>query len=249
MYILQTYIYKRTGGKYLDKYELIEKMSKLGGNYKPHELRKIKGDMQAFLAIEDCELLRDYVCCINAILEYTSTGDNTAAYKIAKPIFDKLADMESWSFYYIMLALIVFTFADNFEETYLLTKKALEEVENFKDNPKYLPTKMCLNLNLSRRLVEAKFADPHYMEQPHEIEDIFAEAIENAIAICKELENDLMLSMANIRNYLFHEKYELVDNDLDEIKAAGQDVLYTLMLEEVKRAMHSRVVLYKKTLA
>ena len=218
----------------MEKYQLLQDFFDLGGNHKPKELKEARHKMVEYLKTDDDTQIKDTILVIDAMLEIGASSDITATYKIAEPIFERLGNIVEWDFIDIRLFTFIAPCAENFEESYLLVKKSLEQLENFKHEKNYLRIKTASYCNFAGRLLKAKCCDAHYQNQATEIDNLFAEYIDKAIVLCVENNFPLWAAVALIRKGLYYNRQDLINKGLDTIKAANEDELYRLMEKEIK---------------
>lgn len=218
-----------------DKLQLLESIFLTGGNYKPKELEVIREKLVQYLEKEDDLQIRLAISFVDAVMEYGKSDDIDVACEKAAPIFEKLLGDVEYSFFEIRLLAGVSNYAESFEDALILTRTALEQLEKFCSEPRYLFVKFALCHNLTERLLRAKYCDRHYTNSSNEIEEYFAEFIDKATMLCVELFIYDCQLISVIRKGLFYKDHRLIEGGLKALKDSGNTEILSMMEQQVKK--------------
>jgi hypothetical protein len=205
----------------MEKEQLIKRFLNLQGNHQLKELSELQNDLEVYLQRQDDIQLSNIHRTIQALLNCGETDNLDSTYAIIAPVLNHLSEKEeAWSLDEIRIIMFIANYMDNFEEAYLLTKESLMQLERFKEESLYSRIKTALYVNLTSRLLRAKYCDAHYAAQKKEIDEIFDEFIEKSLILCKENNRLDGFAYSLIRKGLFME---------DQIALyAGQEMLRLL---------------------
>ena len=214
-------------------HDLLEELFAIGSNHKVEELNAVRQKMVEYSKTDNDVLIRDAICFIDAVINLFEVDERKEAYKIMAPVFERLVNKDKWSFYDITLSSLC-TVAETFEEAYISTQQALNQIDQYSSEPRYKRLKLSLLRNLCERLLIAKYKDPHYVKQGGEIENIFAEYIEKALDFSETVEDKTLGARLLVHKGIFYKDLHTIDEGMKVLETLHDDALYEMMEEEIK---------------
>ena len=119
------------------KYELLDELFALGGNYRLEESKKIETKLRNYMKANDSGeedlQIRDALIVLKTAIIGNMHNDMETCCLLSVPIFDRLGSLSVWDFYDIRILTCVIHYANSYEQTDSMASIALEKLEEYSD--------------------------------------------------------------------------------------------------------------------
>ena len=216
------------------KYELLDELFRMGGNYKPEEAKLIKAKLQEFAKDNEGDLQISDALIILKISEVERKySDLKTCCALSIPIFERLKQMPEWDFYDIRILAAVINFAESYEQTHIFATKALKKLKPFSLHERYIFIKLAILMNSISRFVKARFFKESSHKSDEYLEEIFRNYIAQITPLCKGSDFIFYQAVLSVRKGLFYRDIKLINISLDILRKNGEEEAYNLLKDEI----------------
>jgi len=221
------------------KYQLLEEMLSMGGNYKPEESKAVKLKLQDYAENNKDDLqIRDALIVLKTFEIESRANDFETCCILAIPIFERLKSTSEWDFYDIRILTNVIDYAETLEQVNFLASKALDELENYSSKKQYKHIKLGVLLNMTNRLLREKFSEKFSQHIEDKLEETFSEYANLVIELCDETDI-IPKTIILVRKGIFYRDISIANEGFDLLKENGEHEVYKLL--------HAEAIGYKLT--
>jgi len=217
------------------KYELLDELFTIGGNFKPDESKIVKIKLQEYFKNNENDLqVRDALIILKTFEADYNYNDLKTCCELSIPIFERLSNTSEWSFYDIRILTYVVHYADTYIQSHALATKALKLLENHTHEKRYVFIKMGILINMTSRLLRAKFYEKDTQEADENISDLFSSYIDLIMPLCIGEDFIPHNAFAKVRKGLFYGDTDLINNTFKFLKEKGRHELYKVLQDELR---------------
>jgi transcriptional regulator with XRE-family HTH domain len=221
-------------GNHLLKYQLLDEVFEIGGNYKPEENKLAEARLSDYLKTNGNDpQISDALLMLKVFTKENESNDFEASREIAAPIFDRLTAADKWDFYDIRIFAAVVDYASTYEQTYFLAHDALKRLEEYSYEERYAVIKLSIHMNTSFRLIRAKYYDTDGLDASDKLDSMFSSHINAALSICEEGNFPMHKGVNMIRKGLYYQDHSLAKKGFNVLEKAGEHEAYEILKNEV----------------
>ena len=217
------------------KHELLNNLFAIGGNFKPEENKIVEAKLQEYFKTNENDLqIRDALIILRTFeIEYKYNDLKTCC-ELSVPIFERLDNMSEWDFYDIRILTCIVHYADTYMQSHTVATKALKALENHSHENRYIFIKRAILVNMTSRLLRAKFYESDTQESNKNLSELFSQYV-NLIAPLSEGNTFIpLIAVAKIREGIFFEDTNLINNTFKLIKENEEHELYKVLQDELR---------------
>ena len=222
----------------MHKHKLLDEVFSIGGNHNLERYDELVASLLDYLKINGAD---SQICDALSILEASriesEQNDFESGYEVTAPIFKRLTHVDAWDFYDIKILATVIDYAETFEQMHMLVQVALEKLEKYSDEKKYISTKVCIHTNALRRLVRARYYDLEDMSNRDDLktlEDTFMSYYDTIMALCEVEDFPIHKMVVPLRKGIFFNDADQIAEGFAALKYAHEDEVYRLLEDEVE---------------
>ena len=217
------------------KHQLLDEMFAMGGNHDIDKINTMKDKLSHYLEVNGSDVqIEDGFRVLEAHAIEFQGNNSEISREISKPIFDRLSNTAEWDFYDIRLLTAVVGYSYASEQTYKLAEIALEELEDYSHEERYIFIKLAIRMNTVHRLLRAKYFDSDNLIPSNELATRFSNYFDAAMAICEEGEFPIHKAVLKIRKGLFYQDKSLSNRGFRQLIKTGEKEIYRMMLESAQ---------------
>jgi len=151
---------------------------------------------------------------------------------IAVPIFEQLEVSINWGYIEFYVLSIVIGYHPNYDKTCAIFQEALDVLsdEEYVDNPKYTAIANALHINITLRMIRAKYLDPSIDIKA--LNSSFMRSYNHAMEKC-EHKYPLYQCILQIRHGVFEDNMDQLEKGLLELHKFGKKKIYKTTRDEI----------------
>ena len=216
--------------------ELLNELFLIRDNFNPDENKKVKDKLLKYAKNNENDLqIRDALIILETFEIEHNYDDHKTCYKLSIPIFERLKNTHEWDFYDIRILTCVVHYAETASQAHNIATEALEKLENYSHEQRYTIIKLSILLNMTMRLLRARFSDRDSKEKYKNLEDVFSMYIDSILLLCdKRKKLILYKAIATVRKGLFYEDAATMNQAFKLLSDKKQYESYKILQDEVK---------------
>lgn len=217
------------------KHRLIDEALSMKGNHDLVRNKEIRVKFVDYLEFNGSDpLVEDGLRLLDAWASEFHGSNLEVSSEICAPIHNRLLNTDSWDLYDLRILAATIGYNKSFCQTVELAEKALDKLEEYSHEERYIRLRLVIHVNAVYRMLRAKYFDSENLVPSDELEKMFSNYVDEIMRICSKNHFPIHKAVTVIRMGLFYQNNKLANEGFEMLQETGAEEVYRMMKDDAE---------------
>ena len=218
------------------KYQLLEEFFDIGGNHEPDKAKAVEVKLHEYINNNgDDPQISDALRILQMFEVERDYNDFEKSCQVTAPVLERLVNADKWDIYDITMFSKVVGYAETYEKACALAEEALEKIEEYSSEKRYIDIKLTIHMHIMTRLLRTKYFDLENIDASEKLKNLFSKHTNAALPMCKGRKLITHKAAIMIRKGMFYRDDNLINEGFKLLVDNGEIEVYKMLQHDARQ--------------